>query len=194
MPWEKHRSWAMVAASDLRHVCRTALSRVDERVCSQDGNDPRPRLRRCGVMPPSDVFNVALSGDFKKADGLPTYPHFDAAPLLAAPGVWMSHLDSADPLRADQLEDVDALILLANRFDAGSMPRSGRLGVVARFGVGYDTVDVEACNRAGIALVITPHAVLDGPVLRQLRRRRRPGHSRRAARARAARRREPCRA
>ncbi len=39
------------------------------------------------------------------------------------------------------------------------MPRSGRLAVVARFGVGYDTVDVDACTRAGIALVITPDGV-----------------------------------
>jgi phosphoglycerate dehydrogenase-like enzyme len=30
---------------------------------------------------------------------------------------------------------------------------------VARFGVGYDTVDVEACTNAGIALVITPDGV-----------------------------------
>lgn len=106
-----------------------------------------------------DTYHVALSGDFKKADGTPTYPHFDIAPLLAAPSVNVSYLESANPLRADQLEDVDALILLAHRFDAESVPRSGRLGVVARFGVGYDTVDVEACTRAGIALVITPDGV-----------------------------------
>jgi phosphoglycerate dehydrogenase-like enzyme len=31
--------------------------------------------------------------------------------------------------------------------------------VVARFGVGYDTVDTEACTKAGIALVITPDGV-----------------------------------
>ena len=30
---------------------------------------------------------------------------------------------------------------------------------MARFGVGYDTVDVEACTKAGIALVITPDGV-----------------------------------
>jgi D-3-phosphoglycerate dehydrogenase len=30
---------------------------------------------------------------------------------------------------------------------------------VGRFGVGYDTVDVEACTKAGIALVITPDGV-----------------------------------
>ena len=35
----------------------------------------------------------------------------------------------------------------------------GRLGIVARFGVGYDTVDVDACTEAGIAVVITPDGV-----------------------------------
>ena len=64
-----------------------------------------------------------------------------------------------NPLRAEQLEDFDALILLAHRFDAASVPKSGRLAVVARFGVGYDTVDVKACTDAGIALVITPDGV-----------------------------------
>jgi phosphoglycerate dehydrogenase-like enzyme len=110
-------------------------------------------------MAQTDSFHVALSGDFKRADGTPTYPDFDVAPLLAAPGVMVTYLESANSLRADQLEDVDALILLAHRFDAGSVPKSGRLGVVARFGVGYDTVDVEACTKAGIALVITPDGV-----------------------------------
>lgn len=62
-------------------------------------------------------------------------------------------------LSCRQLEDIDALILLAHRFDRGSVPNSGRLGVIARFGVGYDTVDVKACTDAGIALVITPESV-----------------------------------
>ncbi len=40
-----------------------------------------------------------------------------------------------------------------------SVPADGRLAVVARFGVGYDSVDVAACTEAGIALVITPDGV-----------------------------------
>jgi D-3-phosphoglycerate dehydrogenase len=104
-------------------------------------------------------FRVALSGDFRKPDGAPTYPDFDLAPLRAAPGVEVAFLESANPLRAEQLEDFDALILLSHRFAAESVPKSGRLGIVARFGVGYDTVDVDACTRAGIALVITPDGV-----------------------------------
>ena len=81
------------------------------------------------------------------------------APLEDAPGVEMEFIESANPLRAEQLEDFDALILLIHRFGAESVPKSGRLGVVARFGVGYDTVDVDACTKAGIALVITPDGV-----------------------------------
>jgi len=104
-------------------------------------------------------FRVALSGDFRKSDGSPTYPDFDLTPLLNTPGVEMEYLESRNPLTADQLEDFDALILLIHRFDAGSVPKSGRLSVVARFGVGYDTVDVKACTDAGIALVITPDGV-----------------------------------
>ena len=97
----------------------------------------------------TDKFRVALSGDFRKADGSPTYPDFDLAPLYAAKGVEVVFLEAANPLRADQLEDFDALILLAHRFTAESVPRSGRLAVVARFGVGYDTVDVDACTEGG---------------------------------------------
>jgi phosphoglycerate dehydrogenase-like enzyme len=105
------------------------------------------------------LFRVALSGDFKKSDGAPVFPDFDLAPLKNAPGVDMRFLESANPLRAEQLEDFDALILLAHRFAPESVPKSGRLSVVARFGVGYDTVDVAACTKADIALCITPDGV-----------------------------------
>ena len=107
----------------------------------------------------AEPFRVALSGDFRKEDGSPTYPDFDLAPLKNAPGVEMAFLEPENPIRAEQLEDFDALIMLAHRFARESVPKSGRLAVVARFGVGYDTVDVPACTEAGIALVITPDGV-----------------------------------
>ena len=104
-------------------------------------------------------FRVALSGDFRKPDGTPTFPDFDLTPLREARNVEMVFLENASPLKGAQLEDFDALILLAHRFDAASVPKSGRLAVVARFGVGYDTVDVPACTASDIALVITPDGV-----------------------------------
>ena len=105
------------------------------------------------------AFRVALSGDFRKADGSPTFPDFDLTPLRKAANVEMAFLENTNPLKPEQLEDFDALILLAHRFDATSVPKGGRLAVVARFGVGYDTVDVPACTANDIALVITPDGV-----------------------------------
>jgi len=107
----------------------------------------------------SEPFRVALSGDFRKPDGSPVYPDFDLTPLRTAPGVEFAYLEPNNPLLSDQLKDFDALILLAHRFTKDSVHPNGRLAVVARFGVGYDTVDVEACTSAGIALAITPDGV-----------------------------------
>jgi phosphoglycerate dehydrogenase-like enzyme len=107
----------------------------------------------------ADKFRIALSGDFRKADGSPTFPDFDLAPLQSAPGVEVAFLENANPIRADQLADFDALILLVPRFGKESVHPNGRLSAVARFGVGYDNVDVPACTEAGIPLVITPDGV-----------------------------------
>jgi phosphoglycerate dehydrogenase-like enzyme len=107
----------------------------------------------------AEKFRVALSADFRNADGSPTFRDFDLAPLMQDPRIETVFLQSEPVISSRQLEDIDALILLAHRFDQGSVPKSGRLGVIARFGVGYDTVDVKACTDAGIALVITPESV-----------------------------------
>src|SRR5262245_10872763 len=104
-------------------------------------------------------FRVALSADFRKSDGAPLFPDFDLKPLIEAPEVEVRYLAPADNLSADQLADVDALILLTPRFTADSIHPDGRLAVVARFGVGYDNVAVDALTRAGIPLVITPDGV-----------------------------------
>ncbi|WP_075219142.1 NAD(P)-dependent oxidoreductase [Acuticoccus yangtzensis] len=105
-------------------------------------------------------FKVALSGDFRKPDGSLTFPMFDLAPLQDDPAiemVWVEPVDGVIP--AAGLEGCHGLILLAPRFTTQSIPASGTLMAVARFGVGYDNVDVAACTAAGIALVITPSGV-----------------------------------
>ena len=40
-----------------------------------------------------------------------------------------------------------------------SFPKDGRLAVIARFGVGYDNVDLKACSDHNCALAITPDGV-----------------------------------
>lgn len=105
-------------------------------------------------------MRVALSGDFRKADGSLTFPSFDLAPLMDDPRietVWVEPQDGAIP--AEALDGCHGLILLAPQFTAQSIPASDTLLAVARFGVGYDNVDVPACTEAGVALVITPSGV-----------------------------------
>jgi len=97
----------------------------------------------------SAPFRVALSGDFRKADGSPVYPDFDLEPLRQAANVEFAYLEPRNPVEADQLADFDALILLAHRFTKDSIHPNGRLAVVARFGVGYDTVDVGPAHGRG---------------------------------------------
>ena len=105
-------------------------------------------------------FRVAISGDFLKADGTPAYPMFDLGPLRADPSIELLHVAPVDGrMPAEELRGFDALILLAARFEASSVPGDGRLALVARFGVGYDNVDLAACTEAGIAVAITPDGV-----------------------------------
>src|SRR5271154_2642302 len=91
---------------------------------------------RSGASTMAEMFRVALSGDFRKADGSPTYPDFDLGPLRATKDVEIAFLESANPLRGEQLEGFDALILLAHRFTAESVPASARLAGAPRFGRG----------------------------------------------------------
>jgi phosphoglycerate dehydrogenase-like enzyme len=107
-----------------------------------------------------DKFRVALSADFKKPDGSPAYPVLDLTPLTSDPRVELVYVQPENGVMpAAGLEGCDALILLVPRFDRTSLPKDGKLAMVARFGVGYDNVDIAACDEAGIAAVITPDGV-----------------------------------
>jgi phosphoglycerate dehydrogenase-like enzyme len=59
----------------------------------------------------------------------------------------------------EALNQFDALFALALKITPESLVGVDRLAVVARWGVGYDMIDVPALTRAGIALAITPNAV-----------------------------------
>jgi D-3-phosphoglycerate dehydrogenase len=104
-------------------------------------------------------FRVAISGDFKKADGSPAFPDFDLSPLAQNPAVEHEFIKANGVIQAADLEGFDALILLIPRIEPESFPRDGRLAIIARFGVGYDTVNVQACTDHDCALVITPDGV-----------------------------------
>lgn len=57
------------------------------------------------------------------------------------------------------LDQFDAVLALGLRITKESLRGVRRLAVVARWGVGYDTVDVPALTEADVALALTPKAV-----------------------------------
>ncbi|MEP2031337.1 MAG: NAD(P)-dependent oxidoreductase [Paracoccaceae bacterium] len=106
------------------------------------------------------TFRVGLSADFRKPDGSAAFPSFDLTPLEDNPNLDWSYVPVSDGrIAADDMVGLDALILLGARFDVDSFPGDGRLALIARFGVGYDNVDVAACDRNDVALTITPNGV-----------------------------------
>lgn len=60
---------------------------------------------------------------------------------------------------ANNWYDLDALLALRVRITAESLQGVDRLILVSRWGVGYDTIDVDALTARDIALTITPAAV-----------------------------------
>src|SRR5262245_58805020 len=80
--------------------------------------------------------------------------------LLEEAGVRYHFLERREPVLSPAvLEDIDGLICLAPRITSESLANTRRLLAVARFGVGYDTVDVNACTEADVALLIAKGAV-----------------------------------
>jgi len=104
-------------------------------------------------------FRVAVSARFRRADGRWNFPYFDLAPLTGNAAFEVVHLGNGPALTASELRDFDGLILAGEGLPSEALEGQSRLVVVARFGVGYDQVDVPACTEAGVALTITPDAV-----------------------------------
>jgi len=106
------------------------------------------------------AYRVALSADFLTPAGTLALADFDLTPLRTEPNVEIGYVHAVDDIiPASELEAYDALILFAHQMREQSLHANGRLGVVARFGVGYDSVDVEALASAGVATTITPGGV-----------------------------------
>ena len=106
-------------------------------------------------------FRVGITPDFLDERGELSFGDIDIGlGLLTEAGLAHEFLaENSSELRADQIQGYDALLVLAPRISRQTLEGGDRLAVVARFGVGYDTVDVEACTDAGIAVTITPDGV-----------------------------------
>jgi D-3-phosphoglycerate dehydrogenase len=108
----------------------------------------------------NDVFRIGYARSFLRPDGAVGFGDIGMDLLDDVPGVAHEFLpEAAAELRPDQVQDYDALVLLGERVTPATLAGVDRLAVIARFGVGYDTIDVPACTAAGVALTITPDGV-----------------------------------
>lgn len=117
----------------------------------------------------TDMFRVALTGDFYDGDGKPRYRDigldlFESDPKIQVTS-FSRHLPEVSP---EQLAGFHGVIVLSPKVTARSLEASSELLAVGRFGVGFDSVDVAACTAANVLLFITAgavdHSVAEGTV------------------------------
>src|SRR4051794_19460531 len=105
-------------------------------------------------------FIVTLTADFFDSAGKPKYRDLGLSILGQHPQieqrVFKDHRKEIGP---DQLDQAQGVIVLTPAVTAASVSRANELLVVARFGVGYDAVDVPACTAADVLVTITTGAV-----------------------------------
>ena len=106
------------------------------------------------------MFRIGITRDFLNPQGQIAFGDIGLARLDAAAGVaWEFLPENVHELTSEHAASYDGLLVLAPRVSAATLAGQPRLAVVARFGVGYDTVDTDACTRANVALTITPDGV-----------------------------------
>ena len=107
----------------------------------------------------TDRFRVGISAGFRTQLAGVLEPvlveYFD--PLPHVEYEFMPELKGE--VTPDQLGGYDAVITLGERYTSATLLGVERLGVIARWGVGYDMIDVPACTEANVLLVITTDAV-----------------------------------
>jgi phosphoglycerate dehydrogenase-like enzyme len=105
-------------------------------------------------------FIVAFTADFYDSAGARKYRDIGLSLLTEQPHIEQRVFkEDRNPIGADQIGDAQGVIVLTPAVTAESVARSSNLLVVARFGVGYDTVDVKACTAADVLVTIAVGAV-----------------------------------
>ena len=108
----------------------------------------------------AEKFRVGVSQEVVTADGGTIFGE-DAMKILDDPAVeWEILADKVPALTPEHAAKYDAFCLMTAKVTRETLSGPDRrLKLVARFGVGYDSVDVAACNDNGVMLTITPDGV-----------------------------------
>jgi phosphoglycerate dehydrogenase-like enzyme len=102
-------------------------------------------------------FRVGVSRDFLDADGHNVWGDIRLGELDAAGVDWHYLPRTTGELLVEDVDGLDAVLFAAPAVTERTLAGAVHPPVLfARFGVGYDTVDLDACTRHGSLITITP--------------------------------------
>lgn len=104
-------------------------------------------------------FRVGVTRDIRRSDGSLAFAPFDLAALAVEGVEWEFLAADPRPLTPDLLAGYDGLYHFSTPVTAESLAGVERLAILARHGVGLDSVDVAACTEHAIAVTITPEGI-----------------------------------
>lgn len=106
------------------------------------------------------MFKVGITRDFLTQEGNLTYKDMGLSILEKAEGIVYEFMqENQSPVTPGMLKEYDAVISLSPAYNKDSFNGVTRLKAICRFGVGYDMVDLNACNDANVLVTITRGAV-----------------------------------
>jgi phosphoglycerate dehydrogenase-like enzyme len=113
---------------------------------------------------PQNPFRIAHTADFYDEAGHPKFADLGLGVFDGHERIQLSKFsEHRAEITPDQLADCHGVIVLTPRVTAASLAACHDLLAIGRFGVGYDTVDVDACTVHDVLAMITTGAV-DRPV------------------------------
>jgi len=109
----------------------------------------------------SKQFKVGVSASLRRTDGTLVIPEVDLSLLENNDQITVNSLPDigGGNLTSEHIADNDAIILMLERIDKNSFTANQPLTAIARYGVGYDTIDTQACSANSVALAIAPDGV-----------------------------------
>ena len=108
----------------------------------------------------STPFRVGITRDTLRADGVSIFDPAALTILERAGLQWEFIADDVRELTAAHAATYDAFCVLNPRVTAATLSGPDRrVKIVARMGVGYDSIDVPACTANGVMLTNTPDGV-----------------------------------
>ena len=107
------------------------------------------------------MFEVGISGDLLNSSNEPCFGNGPLNLLKDRDDIKITWMDKTiSELSSEMTSNFDAILLNLPKANADCVSNSDcRLKIIARFGVGFDSVDIEAMKRKNIIVTNTPNAV-----------------------------------